>query len=136
MKTDHSIKLRYVIRIGRVVCENLMKSRFRFKLEKFYHHRYFAVGVCILFLEPSDFPARIGFCSQVAIFHDLAHPTFANVLAIMLRYSTSFLLFFDFFLTHQLLSVVPVLDLFLRLSRHAPAIATFALTNILVYFGR
>ena len=91
MKTDHSIKLRHVIHVGRVVCENLMKNRFRFKLEKFYHHRYFALGVCILFLKPSDFPARIGFCSQVAIFHGLAHPTFANLLAIMLRYSTSFL---------------------------------------------
>ena len=132
MKTDHSIKLRYIIRIGRVVCENLMKNRFRFELSSslFCSRSVYLIPGAQWFscthwvLQPSRYLSRScspNLCKPIGNYVTLQH---------------FFLLFFDFFLTHQLLSVVPVLDLFLRLSRHAPAIATFALRNILVYFCR
>ena len=54
-------------------------------------------------------------------------------LAIMSHSSTSFHLFFGLpFLSHQLLSVVPLLDPFLHpFSTHAPTITTFALSETL-----
>ena len=68
-----------------------------------------------------------GFCSLVTIFLDLEHPTFANLWRLchmLVLLSTSFLVFF--FLSHQLLRVVPLLDPFLHpFSLHVPTIATF-----------
>ena len=69
-----------------------------------------------------------GFCSLVSIFHDLEHPTFANLWQschILVLLSTSFSVFL--FLSHQLLRVVPLLDPFLhRFSPHVPTIAIFS----------
>ena len=63
-----------------------------------------------------------GFCSLVAIFPDLEHPTFANLWQsrhILVLLSTSFSVFL--FLSHQLLRVVPLLDPFLHpFSKHVP----------------
>ena len=74
-----------------------------------------------------------GFCSLVANFHDLEHPTFANLWQschILVLLSTSFSVFL--FLTHQLVSVVPLLDPFLNpFSPHVPTIATFSLSETL-----
>ena len=74
-----------------------------------------------------------GFCSLVAIFHDLEHPTFANLWQschILVLFSTSFSVFF--FLSYQLLRVVPLLVPFLKLfSPHVPTIATFSLSETL-----
>ena len=60
-----------------------------------------------------------GFCSLVAIFPDPVHPTFANLwqsrhILAHLFVSFSVLLF----LSHQQLSVVPLLDAFLNLFSH------------------
>ena len=86
------------------------------------------------FWNPAEVPrmqGSTGFCSLVAIFHDLEHPTFANLWQschILVLLSTSFLVFL--FLSHQLLRVVPLLDPFLHpFSPHVPTIATFSLRN-------
>ena len=99
------------------------------------HHHHFAPGMCfLLFLEPSRgslHAGAAGFCSLVAIFHDLVHPTFANIWQschILVLLSTSFSVFL--FLSPQLLRVVPLLDPFLHpFFPHVPTIATFSLTN-------
>ena len=77
-----------------------------------------------------------GFCSLVAIFHDLVHPTFANVWqschipALLPIFFSVFL-----FLSHQLLNVVLLLDPFLHpFSQHAPTIATFTVSETLPIF--
>ena len=66
-----------------------------------------------------------GFCSLVAIFHDLEHPTFANLWKschIPALFSISFSVFLS--LSYQLLSVMPLLDPFLHpFFPHAPTIA-------------
>ena len=76
----------------------------------------------LLFLEPAEISRMqglAGFCSLVAIFHDLEHPTFANLWQschILVLLSTSFTVFL--FLSHQLLRVVPSLDPFFIHSLH------------------
>ena len=88
-----------------------------------------------LFLEPSILCSPHAgvsrFCSLVAIFYDLAHPTFANLWQschIPALLSISFSVFL--FLSHQLLSVVLLLDPFLYpFSPHTPTITTFALSR-------
>ena len=91
------------------------------------NHHYFVPGMCFLpFLEPSRCFPHAGvsrFCSLVAMFHDLVHPTFANLWQschIPALLSISFSVFL--FLSHQLLSVVLLLDPFL----YTPTITTFA----------
>ena len=101
----------------------------------YQHHRHFAPEISfLLFLEPNRCSPHAGsasYCRLVAIFHDLVHPTFANLwqschIPALLSISFSVFLFFS----HQLLSVVPSLGLFLHPnSPHAPIIATFALSE-------
>ena len=101
-----------------------------------------AVIIIILLLKYASFyfwsPAEVprmqgsaGFYSLVAIFHDVEHPTFANLwqsCLILALLSTSFSVFL--FLSHQLLRVVPSLDPFLHpFSPHVPTIAIFSLRN-------
>ena len=88
------------------------------------------------FWSPAEVPLMqesAGFCSLVAIFHDLEHPTFANLWQschILVLLSTSFSVFL--FLSHQLLRVVPLLDPFLHpFSPHVPTITTFSLSETL-----
>ena len=88
------------------------------------------------FWSPAEVPrmqGSAGFCSLVAIFHDLEYSTFANLWQschILVLLSTSFLVFL--FLSHQLLRVVPLLDPFLHpFSQHVPTIATFSLSETL-----
>ena len=88
------------------------------------------------FWSPAEVPrmqGSAGFCSLVAIFHDLEHPTFANLWQschILVLLSTSFSVFL--FLSLQLLRVVPLLDPFLHpFSPHVPTIATFSLSETL-----
>ena len=104
-----------------------MKNRFRFKLEKFYHHDYFAPGVCVLFLEPNYFPRThrsVDFCSLLCQFSQFCASNLWQ-----LCYIAALLLFF---LPTNFQSVVPLLDLFLHLfSRHAPAIAIIVLSKTL-----
>ena len=103
------------------MCRNLTKNRLGFKLEKLYHHHYFAPGVRILFLKPSDSPARLGqpvFAAYSVIFHDLVHPTFANLW--LLCFITVLLLFFGIFLNHQLPSVVSLWTSFFIYSLDMP----------------
>ena len=63
------------------------------------------------FWSPAEVPrmqGSVGFCSLVAIFHDLEHPTFANLWQschILVLLSTSFSVVL--FLSHQPLRVVP-----------------------------
>ena len=75
------------------------------------------------------------FCSLVTIFHDLfVHLVFANLLQSCYIPALFFISFSVFLvLSHQLLSVVPLLDLFLHpFSPHAPTIATFNLAETLI----
>ena len=88
------------------------------------------------FWSPAEVPrmqGSAGFCSLVVIFHDLEHPTFANLWQschILVLLSTSFSVFL--FSSHQLLRVVPLLDPFLHpISPHVPTIATFSLSETL-----
>ena len=88
------------------------------------------------FWSPAEAPhmqGSAGFCSLVAIFHDLQHPTFANLWQscdILVLLFTSFSVFL--FFSHQLLRVVPLLDPFLHpFSPHVPTIATFSLSKTL-----
>ena len=71
------------------------------------HYHHFAPEMCfLLFLEPSRGSRTqgwAGFCSLVAIFHDLVHPTFANLWQschIQVLLSTSFLVFQKLFQSH------------------------------------
>ena len=109
-----------------------MKNRFRFKLEKFYHHDYFAPGVCVLFLEPSYFPRTYrsaDFCSLLGHFSRFCASNLLQLCYIAALLSFSFS---AFFLPTNFLSVVPLLDLFFHLfSRHAPAIAIIVLSKTL-----
>ena len=103
-----------------------------------FHHHHYAPGMCLfLFLEPSKCSVLAGvctfFCSLVTIFHDLVHPSMANLWQlchISALFSIPFSAFL--FLAHQLLSVMPLLDPFLHpCSPHAPTIATFGLSETL-----
>ena len=83
------------------------------------------------FWSPAEVPrmqGSAGFCSLVAIFYDLEHPTLSNLWQschILVLLSTSFSVFL--FLSHQLLRVVPLLDPFLHpFSPRVPTIATFS----------
>ena len=109
-----------------------MKNRFRFKLEKFYHHDYFAPGVCVLFLEPSYFPRTYRsaeFCSLLGHFSRFCASNLLQLCYIAALLSFSFS---AFFLPTNFLSVVPLLDLVFHLfSRHAPAIAIIVLSKTL-----
>ena len=127
-----STKIRILETFGRVGCKNLVKNRFRFKLEKFYHHDYFAPGVCVLFLEPSYFPRTYrsaDFCSLLGHFSRVCASNLWQLCYIAALLSFSFS---AFFLPTNFLSVVPLLDLFFHLfSRHAPAIAIIVLSKTL-----
>ena len=85
------------------------------------------------FWSPAEVPRMLGsagFSSLVAIFHDLEHPTFANLWQschILVLLSTSFLVFL--FLSHELLRVVPLLDSFLH--PFSPHVLTFSLSETL-----
>ena len=83
---------------------------------------------CFYSRSPANVPhpqGSAGFRSLVAIFYDLVHPTFANLCQschIPVLLSISFSVFL--FLSYQLLSVVPLVDLFLHpFSLHASTIA-------------
>ena len=114
------------------MCKNLIKNRFGFKLEKLFHHHYFAPIVCILFLEPSDFPRTHQSAGFYSLLGHLSRSCVSNLcksVVIMFHCSTSIFRPFSFPPTSKC-SVF--MDLFLHLfSRHAPAIATIVLTKIL-----
>ena len=84
-----------------------MKNRFRFKLEKFYHHDYFAAGVCVLFLEPNYFPRThrsVDFCSLLCHFSRFCA---SNLWQLCYIAALLFFSFSAFFLPTNFLSVVP-----------------------------